>query len=491
MPTKSVIASASSASARFSAPCRAVVVLVASVALAVLTAVPSGSARELDDRKERVERQIERTEEHLARSSAQLLSSTQRLTEAVTALDEARISLAESRGELALAKVLDRELQDQLAEAVEDLSRARAALARGRTSVSEREEALRTIAVQQYASGGSELMALSTVFNSQDPAQLAGQLNSHKNVLDKEAATLARLEASRVMLTVQASAYETAKQEVAERRAVAAENLARTAELESQAEQTQAHIRDLVVIRREARQAAATAKAEDLRRLRQFQEERDHISALLKRRAEEARARAEAADRARAAAATRAHAKATAERAANAKTAARRRAAAAAENESTAEQEGQSEKSTTRSHSAPLQAPPTSPSGLTYPVDGYVTSSYGMRLHPVYKRWSLHDGTDFGASCGTPIRAASTGTVIGMYYDNAYGNRVIIDHGLAGGVGLGTSYNHMSAFSAYVGQTVRRGEVIGYVGTTGYSTGCHLHFMVFENGVTVDPLTWL
>jgi len=115
----------------------------------------------------------------------------------------------------------------------------------------------------------------------------------------------------------------------------------------------------------------------------------------------------------------------------------------------------------------------------------------GMRLHPVYKRWTLHDGTDFGAACGTPIRAASSGTVIGMYYDSAYGNRVIIDHGLMGGKGLGSSYNHMSGFSAFVGQNVQRGDVIGYVGTTGYSTGCHLHFMVFENGATVDPMNWL
>src|SRR5680860_695862 len=80
-------------------------------------------------------------------------------------------------------------------------------LARGRASVSGSEEALRSTAVQQYASGGSELMALSTVFNSQDPTQLTSHLNSHKNVLDKEAATLARLEASEVMLALQESSF--------------------------------------------------------------------------------------------------------------------------------------------------------------------------------------------------------------------------------------------------------------------------------------------
>ena len=128
---------------------------------------------------------------------------------------------------------------------------------------------------------------------------------------------------------------------------------------------------------------------------------------------------------------------------------------------------------------------------LDYPVDTYITSSYGMRLHPVYHRWTLHDGTDFGAPCGTPIRAAASGEVIAVYYNPGYGNRVIMDNGYHRGVGLGTAYNHLSSYSTYEGQKVKRGEVIGYVGNTGYSTGCHLHFMVFENGATVNPMNWL
>jgi murein DD-endopeptidase MepM/ murein hydrolase activator NlpD len=128
---------------------------------------------------------------------------------------------------------------------------------------------------------------------------------------------------------------------------------------------------------------------------------------------------------------------------------------------------------------------------LSYPVDSYITSSYGMRLHPIYHRWTLHDGTDFGAGCGTPIHAAAGGTVIARYYNSGYGNRVIIDNGWHAGAGIGTAYNHLSRYSTYVGQRVQRGDVIGYVGTTGYSTGCHLHFMVFRNGATVNPMNYL
>jgi murein DD-endopeptidase MepM/ murein hydrolase activator NlpD len=129
---------------------------------------------------------------------------------------------------------------------------------------------------------------------------------------------------------------------------------------------------------------------------------------------------------------------------------------------------------------------------LAWPVaDPYVTSPYGMRLHPILHYWKLHDGTDFGAGCGTAVYAAATGTVVSAYYDNAYGNRLTISHGPVDGVGLSTSYNHLSSYVVGDGDRVGRGDLIGYVGTTGWSTGCHLHFMVYENGSTVDPMTWL
>jgi ribosomal protein L9 len=130
-------------------------------------------------------------------------------------------------------------------------------------------------------------------------------------------------------------------------------------------------------------------------------------------------------------------------------------------------------------------------SGLSRPVNGYITSPYGMRFHPILHRWKLHDGTDFGAGCGTPIHAAASGKVIRRYYNGGYGNRIFVSHGRMNGKSVVTSYNHLSRYSARVGETVSRGEVIGYVGTTGYSTGCHLHFMVYVNGDTVNPMRWL
>ena len=122
-------------------------------------------------------------------------------------------------------------------------------------------------------------------------------------------------------------------------------------------------------------------------------------------------------------------------------------------------------------------------SGLMAPVSGRITSGYGMRRHPIlgYKR--MHKGLDFKASYGAPIYAASDGRVTYAGRHGGHGNYVKIDHG----GGLATGYAHMSRIAVSSGARVRRGQVIGYVGSTGLSTGPHLHYEMYRNGRTVDP----
>jgi murein DD-endopeptidase MepM/ murein hydrolase activator NlpD len=81
--------------------------------------------------------------------------------------------------------------------------------------------------------------------------------------------------------------------------------------------------------------------------------------------------------------------------------------------------------------------------------------------------------------------------VLEEYYQTAWGNRIVINHGFVHGVGLATIINHMSGYAVPTGAHVKRGEVIGYIGTTGWSTGCHTHFTVMANGSPVDPMSWL
>ena len=134
------------------------------------------------------------------------------------------------------------------------------------------------------------------------------------------------------------------------------------------------------------------------------------------------------------------------------------------------------------------QSPPTpgtdqtpSSAGLIWPVQGPVTSPFGWR-------WGrMHEGIDIGVPYGTPIHAAASGTIIYCGWEGGYGNLTVIDHGN----NLATAYGHQSSIAVGCGQQVTQGQVIGYVGSTGHSTGPHLHFEVRVNGSPVDPMGYL
>jgi murein DD-endopeptidase MepM/ murein hydrolase activator NlpD len=128
---------------------------------------------------------------------------------------------------------------------------------------------------------------------------------------------------------------------------------------------------------------------------------------------------------------------------------------------------------------------------LMTPVRGWKSSDFGMRLNPVYHVWRLHAGIDFAAGHGTAIRAAESGRVVTAGYSGGYGNYTCISHGRYSGRGLSTCYGHQSHIGVHVGQRVNRGQVIGRVGTTGASTGNHLHFEVRLNGTPRDPMNYL
>ncbi len=131
------------------------------------------------------------------------------------------------------------------------------------------------------------------------------------------------------------------------------------------------------------------------------------------------------------------------------------------------------------------------PGLLTRPVPGAVGSGFGMRLHPIFGEWRLHNGVDLSAGCGTPIRAAADGHVAAVSSDPASGNRLELDHGQVGGHHLATIYLHAQGYSVRAGASVRRGQVVGHVGSTGWSTGCHLHFTVKLDGGYADPERFL
>ena len=126
--------------------------------------------------------------------------------------------------------------------------------------------------------------------------------------------------------------------------------------------------------------------------------------------------------------------------------------------------------------------------GLSWPCTARgITSPFGPRYHPTQHVYSNHSGVDINASYGSPIYACASGTVTVATYSTAFGNYVTINHG----TGFTTLYGHMIRYTVRSGQTVSRGEIIGYVGSTGWSTAPHLHLSVYYNGTLVNPLNYL
>lgn len=129
---------------------------------------------------------------------------------------------------------------------------------------------------------------------------------------------------------------------------------------------------------------------------------------------------------------------------------------------------------------------------LANPAKGYpITSPFGYRIHPITGAKKLHSGTDFGVPCGTPIRAAGDGIVVTSGWTGGYGNRVVISHGKIKGNSIASTYNHNTKLRVHDGQKVKKGQVISVSGTTGASTGCHLHFEIMKNGGYVDPMPYI
>lgn len=402
----------------------------AAAAVAVgAVSVPYAAADDLKHRQRSVERKVDHAHDALDASSRQLRRATARLEEARESLSTARSRLAIARGKLSVAQERDAAMQAELEVAEAELAAAEADLTSGRQELGTQRDVVAGTISDIYMEGDPELLAFASMLGSETTADLTRRAEVRDVIVGRETRAYDRLHAAEVLLEVRRRQVEDAKEVVAQKREAAADHLVEMAQLEVEAEAARASVSALVGKRAKARAVANRVRASDLRKVRRLEREAARIKEMLRRRAMAALRRSN----------------------------------------------GRS-----------------GPSGgaLGYPVDGPVTSPFGFRTHPIYGYYGLHDGVDFGPGCGAPIRAAGSGRVVASYYSSVYGRRLIVDHGAVAGVGLATIYNHASGYSVGVGAQVQRGQVIGYVGNSGWSTGCHLHFTVMANGRAVDPSNW-
>ncbi|SKB08536.1 M23 family metallopeptidase [Aeromicrobium choanae] len=370
------------------------------------------------------------------------------LINANTKLSAAQSELGRTRGKLAVAQAEDARLRAELDKAEAELSAAEARLEKAERELKQSRGAVESFAVESVMAGDAGLKAFGDLLRGNDPGLFSEQMSAKTSIGDAQVAVMQELAASEVMLGIERDQVERLRDRVADQKQQAEAVVVQMEALTAQAQAQAAAVAKLVSARAGAKRTADATLADDQRMLAEQEAERARLENQM---AEIVRKELEAAERAR------------------------------------------KKKGGGGGGGGDNGGGTTGDSGgaLNRPVSGPITSPYGMRRHPITGVYKLHDGTDFGVGCGVPIRAAAGGTIVSQYYNGGYGNRVILNNGVKRGKSVITTYNHLSRFARSSGSKVKRGEVIGYVGSTGYSTGCHLHFMVLVNGGTTNPMNWL
>ncbi|NYG07882.1 murein DD-endopeptidase MepM/ murein hydrolase activator NlpD [Phycicoccus badiiscoriae] len=391
--------------------------------------------------KKQVDKEIEALKGALEDTSSNLKDAYIALRRTQAALPVAQAALDSAIAAVSKADTYNDEMAVQLdvaraneARAVDELTATRSKLAQSRTRVAR-------FASQLYQDQG--MGQLSVALSATTPDDFANRIAMNDTLMDVQNQSLSRLATARATATAQEAHIKALQVQVEAAKKQAEAALAKAQQARAAAAAAKQAL-DVLAAQQVAQSTnlAAQMKAEQAQ-LDAAQKEQARLQSVLIARARAAKA------------------------AAAARAAALRRA-------------GQ-------------RVPPqiTSSSGfLSRPSDGWISSEFGMRYHPILHYWRLHAGRDFAADCGTPIRAAASGTIISAGWTGGYGNRIMIDHGIVRGVDLVTTYNHMSRYVVQSG-SVSRGEIIGYVGTSGESTGCHLHFETYEDGIPRDPRRWL
>jgi murein DD-endopeptidase MepM/ murein hydrolase activator NlpD len=435
--------------------------LTAALAAGLLVATPAAQAADPWERKQQVEQDIEDLEHALEESSAELRAAAAALQKTEQRLPVAQAELEQAQAAAAEAKAKDVELAGRLAAATESEAKAVEAIADGEAEVAAAHTALGQIAAQAYR-GGTINPTLAVVLDAQSPTDFADRYVLVDTALRTQNGALARLNEQQALRAHSEARLAAVQDEIERLKAEAAANLAAARQAESDAVDRKAEIEALKAEQAEAVAVIDSRRDSEMQRLDQAEADRAALEAEIRRIEEERRRQEEE----------------------------RRR-----QEELRKQREAAADRARSRGRSAeraPAPAPEPAPAadGLSWPVNARISSHYGYRIHPIYNTRRLHAGTDFAASCGTPVRAAADGTVIRAGVNGGYGNQIVVHHGTLRGQGVASSYNHLSGY-AVRGGSVSRGQVIGYVGTTGTSTGCHLHFEVYVNGSTQNPMNWL
>jgi murein DD-endopeptidase MepM/ murein hydrolase activator NlpD len=412
----------------------------ASVVLAVVlgsSALPMTASADINRDKVEADNQVAALKHALEETSAQLRDAYQRLQQTQTQVPAAQQRVAEAQALEAAATRRNDELAAQLKTAQQNEALAVQRIAANTKALAGMQTTLDSLAADVFQGGQPSQLAVA--LGASSPDDFAASVSLADTVTSLTNETLRNLQTARAEGAAQEAYLRAVRVEIAALKVEAEKALAAATVARADAQAAKAALDTLVAKQADYTKQVEVKRAAELARLRAAEQEQARLTAMLKERARLAKIRAEKLN---------------------------------------GKPGGDSGGSTSRG------------GFLNYPANGPITSEFGMRFHPILGYWKLHTGTDFGIACGTPVYATANGTLISAGWNSAYGNRILIDHGIISGVNLVTTYNHLSSIVKYSGH-VSRGQLIGYSGTTGWSTGCHLHFETLEDGSFVNPRNWI
>lgn len=402
------------------------------VAGAVLLASPA--AANPDDDKARVDRELAAASEDLTAAGAKAQQAAADYALAVGSLPAAETAAAEAAGQVVAAEAAARRAQREVDAARVEQAKADAVLASAAAEVEQARSGVATFVTATYKGGGVAL--LDSLMTAGSPNEFAVRIGYLDKVAEGRATAVDALVQARGAAREQRGAAGLASHQAKEAAAAAERALERGKAAAAAAAAATERVKTLIGQREAAVAVANQERGAVLAKYNQLQEESARVAAEL-------------------------------------------RAAAARKPASAGPANG---------GNLPVVS---AGAFLTMPVRGRKTSNFGRRFHPLFHYWRLHTGMDIGAGMGQPIVAAADGEVVRAGYSGGSGNYTCIYNGRYQGDAISTCYAHQSQILVRPGQQVRRGQLIGRVGSTGNSTGPHLHFEVRLDGNPVDPAKWL
>lgn len=461
-----------SSSHAFSAPRRARTLVSAALSVCLLTGAGALTYAAADpdpqQQKERVEKRLSEAKGDLHETSADLVEAYESLEATRARLPGARAKAAEAAEAQAVAQSAYDDAVAAYEVALANEQKAEAELRSTSSKITQARQAVAGFAGQVYQQQGVGTMSVAV--GSEEPGDFIDKMIMAESVGETLGAALKDLNTSRANLVSTGDRLTALRAETDRAKKSQETKLAAAKDASATADQAQADLEALEGEQKSQTAALRSAKKKDEQRVADLQAESDKLTAILEERARQARIREAEIRKAREA---------------------QERREAEARERARAARESADRRSETAPAPAPAPDPAPAPSGvLSVPSSARVSSEFGLRFHPIHQTYRLHAGRDYAGNCGSPVYAAADGTVIAAHVAGGYGNQLVVDHGVLKGVSLATTYNHLESFAVTSGH-VERGQVIGYVGTTGTSTGCHLHFETRENGTPVDPRRWL